>query len=82
MRTMLVAMVVLASRTGAACAELPTPGAFTVWEKEGSMGLTVTPMQELMRLAQTGEGLSWYVGLTPHRAVAGNPPQLTTLVRN
>jgi hypothetical protein len=82
MRTMLVALTVLAMGTGAALAEGNTGTAFVLWQQEGAVGLPPTPMNEQIRQAHTDEGHSRYVGMAPPRPVAGNPPKPTTLGRN
>ena len=82
MRTMLVALTVLAMGTGAALAEGNTGTAFVLWQQEGAMGLPLTPMKEQIRQAHTDEGHSRYVGIAPPRPAAGNPARPTTLGRN
>ena len=77
MRTILIAMAALAIGAGTARAEMPSPSEFCIWEKEGAMGLPMTPVKELSRVAETGGGMSWYAGLAPHRTVAANLPGLT-----
>ena len=79
MKTIVAAAVALAIGTGTALAHeanggpLPPATPFAIWQQESAAGKPLTPMSELMRMADNGQGLNGLAQNIP----AKTPPVAT-----